>query len=147
LRVHLLALLLDGPHGEKKKKKNWIFDFRLSGIKRVQAEFVSPPVHVNFQPLRALCFPLSRYRSRLAARQVTQRLLLAPLATLLVPVKGGFHVQTRAGAPSSATSSFRLACTSAFHDPLVVTHFLCCFCCLAATFGLDGLDYSIICYY
>ena len=36
--------------------------FRLSGIRRVQAEFASPPVHVNFQPLRALCFSLARYR-------------------------------------------------------------------------------------
>jgi len=35
-----------------------IFDFRLCGIKRVEAELVAPPVHVNFQPLRALCFSL-----------------------------------------------------------------------------------------
>jgi len=38
------------------------FDFRPGAIRKVEAELVAPPVHVNFQPLRALCFSLSRYR-------------------------------------------------------------------------------------
>ena len=74
------------------------FGISISGIKRAQTA-VSPPVQMNADLLtsaRAL-FSLARYRlnrlpllivgiSRLAARQVTRRHLLAPLASLLVPV-------------------------------------------------------------
>ena len=41
-----------------------IFDFRLSGIKGVQARSIAPvsKEYGKFQALRALCSPLSRYR-------------------------------------------------------------------------------------
>ena len=43
---------------------NLIFDFRLSGIKGVQARGSAPgsKEYGKYQPLRALCLSLSRYR-------------------------------------------------------------------------------------